>query len=142
MKHTQMFLLLKYSICYIVLQGRNFIDSIEDSWRLFINNWIISLEMGLILFAIQFLVTVALFIIILVLGIPFLFLALLFGGLAMPISWIMILTYIITSIMLVIFTGSIFTTFQISSWTGLFLELTKKQGVISKLARFFPGLAK
>jgi hypothetical protein len=135
-------LLLKYSVCYIVLQSKSFVDSVRDGWKLFLSNWIISLEMGFILFAIQFLLTIALFLIVLALGIPFLFLALLFGGLATPISWMIMLAYIFLAIILVIFAGAIFTTFQISSWTGLFLELTKKQRSLSKLARLFPGLAK
>jgi hypothetical protein len=98
--------------------------------------------MGVILFAIQFLATFALALIVLAIGIPFLFLALLLGGLAAPFFWIVMSVYIFSAIILTIFAGAVFTTFQISSWAGLFLELTKNRGVLSKLARLFPGLAK
>ncbi|MFW5888095.1 MAG: hypothetical protein ACOCVY_00055 [Patescibacteria group bacterium] len=135
-------LLLKYSICYIVLQSKSFTDAIKDSWKLFLNNWLISLEMGFILFAIQFLLTIALVLAGLAIGIPFLFLAILFGSLATPFFWMVISVYILSAIALTIFAGSIFTVFQISSWTALFLEITKKKGVLSKLSRLFPGLAK
>jgi hypothetical protein len=135
-------LLLKYAVCYVVLQGKSFVDSIQESWRLFVNNWLISLEMGFILFAIQFFLTFALLLLILAIGIPFLFLAILFGGLATPVSWVIISVYIFSAIALSILTGAVFTTFQISSWTALFLELTKNKGILSKLARLFPGLAK
>jgi hypothetical protein len=132
-------LLLKYAVIYIVLQGKGFVDAWVESWRLFLRNWLISIEMGLILFIIQFLVTLALVFIVLALMIPFLFFAFLVGGISISGFWIVMLVAMVLIFALTLLTGALFTTFQISSWTGLFLELTGKKGVLSKLIRLTQG---
>ena len=132
-------LLLKYAVVYIVLQGKGFVDAWVESWKLFIRNWLISIEMGLILFIIQFLVTLALILIVLALMIPFLFFAFLIGGLSISGFWTVMVVAMILVLALTLLTGAVFTTFQISSWTGLFLELTGKKSVFAKLIRLTQG---
>ena len=132
-------LLLKYAVIYIVLKGKSFVDAWTESWRLFLRNWLVSLEMALILFVIQFLATIVLILAVLALIIPFLFFAFLVGGISASAFWIVMLVAMLLVLALTLLVGAAFATFQISSWTGLFLELTGKKGVLAKLIRLTQG---
>ena len=134
--------LLKYAICYIVIKKEKAIDSIGRAWKLFAKNWLISIEMALLLFFIDVLFIVATGVIILVMAIPYLFIAF---GLASLVSinlfWIMFITGIIFAVILIILGGSMLTTFKLTAWTELFLQLSGKGG-LSKIVRFAEGMKK
>lgn len=135
-------LLLKYAVCFVVIKGKGFIEAMEESWRLFVKNWLISIETAFLLFLFQFLITAVLLIALLVLAIPFLFLVFLTGGLSTALMGVMLSLGLFLAILGGVLVGAVFTTFELSSWTTLFLELTGKRNVLSKLARLFPKLAK
>lgn len=42
----------KYAICGVVLRGWSFIESIKLSWKLFVKNWLVSLEFATALFSV------------------------------------------------------------------------------------------
>lgn len=132
-------LILKYAVCYVVVRGEKFIDSIIKSWRLFTKNWLISIEMAAILFVLQFLLTGAVILVILTLFIPFLFFAFLAGGFSISAFFLILSFALIIGIILTMFFGAVFATFEISSWTALFLELTGKRNVFSKIMRLAGG---
>ncbi len=123
-------LIVRYAIAYRVLENTGFYLSIKKACNLFAQNWLVSIEMGILLFIINFL---AGFIVLLSIGLviwPYFLFALNydFGFLAALLAGV--------ALILIILFGSFFTTFQISAWTGLFLELKNSRGT-AKLERLF-----
>ncbi|MCX6798391.1 MAG: hypothetical protein NTX66_04255 [Candidatus Falkowbacteria bacterium] len=123
-------LIIKYAMAYNVIEHNSFVVAIENSWRLFRKNWLISVEMLIALFVIDFLagVTILLFLSIFILP-------LFIVGVTLTIPWLSILMIIIAIIIFAI-AGSILTTFENASWIGLFVRLEEKGG-IAKLERIF-----
>lgn len=129
--------LIIYASCFIVLKSKKMFESIHKAWTLFKQNWIISIEAAAILFFINLLVKLSLVIILILLSIPFMVLLLIFYSASfasMP-SLIMAI-WLFISILVMIFAGSLFSTFQIVAWTLLFDKIDKG-GVLSKLHRIF-----
>jgi hypothetical protein len=127
---TGLSLMIKYAISYKVLDNQSFIGSLEKSGKLFKENWLVSLEMAVILFLINLLIGGLLLV-----GMAVFLLPLFLLGLGFNLAWLTILIALV-AIVLVILTGSFLTTFQIAAWTGLFLNL-KERGGLAKLERLF-----
>ena len=123
-------LMIKYAIAYKVLDNENFSVALKKSINLFFNNWLISLEMGIILFIISFLAGLLLLLLIAIFIFPYISFAISYG-----LSWLIILLMLL-ALILILFVGSLLTTFQISAWTSLFLELKEGRGK-AKLERIF-----
>lgn len=123
-------LLVKYSIAYNVLDKHSFVKSLAAGKKLFIKHWLISLEMAVILFLIEFAASGAILLLIAIFLLPLILLGILFklGGL--------IVFAILLAIVLIIVAGSWLTTFQTATWTGLFLNL-KENTAVAKLERLF-----
>ncbi|MFA5754575.1 MAG: hypothetical protein WC905_04510 [Patescibacteria group bacterium] len=127
---TGLGLMLKYAIAYKVLEDASFVKSIKKGWKLFMKNWLVSLEMAIILFLISLIASG------LVLGILFLALMpLLLLGLIFNAVWLITFVTLIAIIVIVLI-GSLLTTFQVATWTSLFLRLREK-GAAAKLERLF-----
>ena len=120
----------KYAIAARVLENKSFVASLEQGWQIFKQNWLVSLEMALILFIINFAASLVTLIIIFLFLIPLLVLSI---QLSLP--FLIALSFLLILITM-IFAASLLNTFQISSWTGLFLHLENKKG-LSKLERLF-----
>jgi hypothetical protein len=133
-------LLTKYSIAYVILKNNKFLEAIKSSWELFKENWIISVEMAFILFLINFLASLVLILAVLSLAVPFLFLgyvtSVIIGSAG---AWFIIVLAFIALLSAVVLGGAVISTFQISSWTCLFSELTNK-GATSKIERIVEGI--
>jgi hypothetical protein len=123
-------LIMKYAIAYNVLEKKSFCGSISEGWKLFKKNWLISLEMAITLFIINFLIGLGALLILSVLIFPLFFL-----GIAYQIYWLVVLM-IFLGLLVVVLVGSGATTFQIAAWTGLFVRLREKGG-LAKLERLF-----
>jgi hypothetical protein len=123
-------LMIKYAIAYKVLDGKDFLNSIKKSWELFQKNWLVSLEMGIILFLISFLIGFLLLLALLLVIFPYFIFAIDYG-----IIWLIILLAAL-ALSLILIVGSFLTTFQISAWTNIFLKLKKGDG-LAKLERIF-----
>lgn len=130
---------IKYSIAYVVVKEQKFLEAVRSGWRLFVQNWLVSLEMAFVLFVINFLAGLALIAAVLILAVPFLFSAVLLYKLVFSLGfWFIAILAFILFITLIIVAGAILSTFQISSWTALFLELINKGGM-SKIVRIVEG---
>jgi len=127
---TSLSLMLKYSIAYNVLDKASFIGSIEKGWRLFKKNWLVSLEMAIILFVINFVISGVLLLLMSLFLLPLLLLGLMFNIISL------IVVIMLIMLILIILVGSFLTTFQITTWTNLFLRL-KEKGGLAKLERIF-----
>lgn len=134
--------IIKYAIAYVVIRGSGFRAAIRDGWRLFAGNWLVSVEMAFILFFINLLVGLALVLTVLILAVPFLFLALIFYYIFSATGfWIVAILALIIFLAITVLTGAALATFQIASWTGLFIKLVGKGGT-SKIARMFEKIRK
>ena len=127
-------LIIKYSIAEVVLEKQSFIKSIESGYKLFCKNWLISLEMAILLFLINFVIGLVSIFVLSTVILPII-LTLIIFGLIIPL-------YLITAVsfFLLIIIASSLMTFQTSSWTLLFLELkngSKSSPVKAKLERVF-----
>lgn len=125
-----LYLMFKYAIGYNVLNDKSFVASVESGWKLFLKNWLVSLEMAVILFIINFLASCVALIFMAIFLLPLLLLGILFN-----LTWLIILI-IMVALIIVITLGSLLTTFQTATWTNLFLRL-KDKGVLAKLERLF-----
>jgi len=121
--------IIKYAIAYVVIRGSGLVDSLKQGWQLFMDNWLISFEMALILFFINFAVGLIIVLCILTLAVPFLFLGFIFYYLASLAGfWLIAIVALLSFLLLIVLGGAMLAVFQISSWTGLFLELIKGGG--------------
>lgn len=123
-------LLIKYAIAARVLENTSIVASLQKGLKLFRNNWLVSLEMSLILFIINFIVGALTLFFIALLFMPMLFIAIQFyAPMLAAIS-------LILSIGTMLVVASWLNTFQITTWTALYLHLQDKRGR-SKLERLF-----
>ena len=114
----------KYATAYIVIQGAPVKKSVRSGWQLFLKNWLITVELALLLFIINFVVAYVAFSLMDTLG------------LTASTTGLSVFTIVI------IILGSLLAVFQFSAWTFLFRELVENKGV-SKLVRVFhPNFAK
>lgn len=123
-------LLVKYAIAYQVLDGERFVPALEKGWGLFRRHWLVSLEMAIILFIISFLAGLAMLVVVSIFIFP-----LFWMGAAFQMTWLTVLSLLLALIIIVVI-GSWLVTFQISTWTSLFLTL-KEKGGLAKLERLF-----
>lgn len=129
--------IIKYAVCYCVIKDSNFFTSLSSGWKLFKKNWLISIEMSFILLFINLLVGLVIIILFFVLAVPFLFILLVFSNFAMQINfWIISFAAFLLFLVVLAITGAALATFQIYSWTNLYIELVSKGGV-AKIARLF-----
>lgn len=108
--------LLKYASAYVVLRGQRWTQAFANGWRLFLSNWLVSLETAVFLFLIN-----------LVSSLVLVFALALLGLLSNAASTLVFFTIITVF-------GIYIATFQYSTWVFLFLEL-EKGTVRSKLLR-------
>lgn len=130
---------IKYAIAYTVIDGKKFSSAFKNGWKLFKNNWLISMEMTITLFFINILAMLVVSILAF-LGLVFII------GIAMTsaifitssqfIFWSLIVIAILFAVSIMTIGGSIVNTFQISTWTNLFIKLKEKK-ISGKLERVF-----
>src|SRR3989339_452902 len=121
--------IIKYAICFVIIKGYTVINSLRAGWCLFVKNWLISLEMAFLLFVLNFLVVFLLA--------PFFFVFLIFSKVVLYFGvWFLFVSSACLFLLIVALVGAILSTFQISSWTSLFVGLISRGGV-SKLIRLF-----
>lgn len=127
--------IIKYAIAYVVIRDSNIADALRQGWQLFVKNWLVSLEMAFILFFANLLVGLMLSLTILILAVPLVLLALIgLQFISVVAFWVVACFAFILVMAMIIVTGSMLSIFQISSWTGLFVELVGK-GAVSKIVR-------
>jgi len=134
--------IMKYAVAYAVINKSKVLQAIGQGCRLFKENWLVSFEMAVILFVVNLLVGLVIILAILVLAVPFLFLGLIFYySFSLVGSWLVAILAFASFLFIVVSVGAALAVFQISSWTGLFLELEKKSGA-SKLVRMVNNMVK
>lgn len=132
--------LVKYSAGYIIIKGEHIIPAIGKAWSLFMRNWLVSLEMALTIFVLNLLVSFSVFFAVLMLTTPFLMITSLTGVLSQSFSELIffIALAFLLLVIVIIFVGAIFSAFQWSAWTVLFIELNSGKAR-AKIIRWFKG---
>lgn len=127
--------IIKFTIAFIVIKGEKAWSAVKSAWKLFKNNWLVSIEMGLIILGLGILVGIVILLILGLAAVPFALIAIasLFfqssTGLAVAVILGLLTWFVIIAII-----GSGYVAFQYSSWTILFLDLVGERAE-SKLKR-------
>lgn len=133
----------KYAVCFSVIKGKKFVDSIIDAINLFGKNWLISIEMALILFFIDFIAVFIVGLALLVLAVPYFFAAMAIAMVFSPgIFWLSVVLALSLACLFVVLAGSILTTFHMVAWTDIFINLVDKKGSLAKIIRLAEGMKK
>lgn len=116
--------------------------AVEAAWTQFTKHWLVCIEMALIILGLGFILTLGIILAVLVLSVPFVVLAViasLFAG-KTGAAFVFMVAFAL-AFALAITVGSAFTTFQISSWTLLYLRFVEK-GAVAKILRLFAAMPK
>jgi hypothetical protein len=123
-------IIFKYAIAYVALEKQTFHGAVKQAVSLFKDNWLISLEIIVLLFFIDFLIGLAVSIIFGLFILPLLYFWMMAG------AYIMTDLLLLVAILLLTVIVSIVSAFETASWTILFLELQTGEAV-AKLERVF-----
>lgn len=124
-----------YASALIILEGYSFKNAMVESFTIFSRHWLVSIELALILYALGFLVGIALLMGLFVLSVPFILVGSIITLMHIPWAlWLVIIPALICYIAILVFVGAAFVTFQYTCWTLLFLRI-REDGAVSKIMR-------
>lgn len=130
----------KYAAAYVVLRHQQFSEAWVNGWRLFFSNWLISLEMALVLLIINLLTSLAFGLVAILIFSPGFFLGVIqINAQPQLLNWLIIISIMII-VVLSAWLAAILATFQTVAWTLLFLRLNEPFPALSKLARLASAL--
>jgi hypothetical protein len=129
--------IIKYAIAYIVIEGKKAWEGVRLGWQLFLANWLVSLEMALIVLLIGVSVGLVMMVVIGLAAIPFILIgiAMLFFDSVVGFAVVVVIATILF-IVIGAFMGSMYVAYQYSAWTLLFQKLVEEKAQ-SKIMRFF-----
>lgn len=120
-------LILTYALRGIVLGNKKIMESLRLGYNLVINNFWQTIVIALILIGISLAVTMALMLIVFLIGLPLFALFVIFKTLLGSIFfWILLVLAALILILGVLLIKTILTTFQYNTWTLVYIELNKK----------------
>lgn len=135
--------IMRYAACYVIVRNFRFREALRSGASLFARNWLISLELALILLIFHVAVALLLILLVIVIGAPLLLLLAIFYNLGFAFGFYTI-TFLSVAVLLavIILTVSVFSTYIWACWTLLFLQLTEKGGSskLIRLASNVPGI--
>ncbi|MDP2684628.1 MAG: hypothetical protein Q8P20_06320 [bacterium] len=127
--------IIKYTIAYIVIHEKKTWESVKSAWHLFKRNWLVSIEMALIILLLGILIGLVIILALGLAAVPFALIAIaaMFFGSTTGLAVAIILGTLTWFVIIAIF-GSGYVAFQYSAWTLLFLDLVGDRAE-SKLKR-------
>lgn len=127
---------VKYAIAYIVIKGKSVGESIKLGWRLFKDQWLVSIEMAFIILVIGIIVGLFILLLMGIAAVPFILIALAGLFFASQQGFVVALVFgTIAWFMIAAIVGAAFVTFNYIAWTFLFLKLVDEKAQ-SKLTRW------
>ncbi|MFH1456999.1 MAG: hypothetical protein ABIF17_02690 [Patescibacteria group bacterium] len=131
--------IIKYAILYVVTGKTKIKEAIVKAWNLFIKNWLVSLEVAIIIFALSIVFVVAVFLVITLVFLPFSFLIDVTSGANMAgLAYSIFIIAIAVLVLLILWMGAMWSVFVHTAWAILFARISEGQ-VIAKLVRMFHG---
>ncbi|MFA6198081.1 MAG: hypothetical protein WC734_02925 [Patescibacteria group bacterium] len=135
----------RYAAGYVVVNNENTGRAILSGWKLFIKNWVDSIEMAILIFLINLVANLAILLVIALIILPFFIIILVMnsGGYTTTANFIFGAAVALV-LAIVIITGSLLSSFQFSAWVTTFLRLKEghKPSWILRLAGRVSGQKK
>ena len=116
--------LVVYSAAYVVVEEKKLVKAIEHAWQLFLDHWLVSIEVGVIVLFLNIAVGLVVLFGFMATFLPTLiswFVALLTNNSALWIAGLIAGAFFF--MLFVIFVGSVFTVFTTAVWTYLFMAM-------------------
>ncbi|MFA5359140.1 MAG: hypothetical protein WC310_04985 [Patescibacteria group bacterium] len=127
--------LVVYGTIYISVYNKPFIAAIQSAWKLFINNWLVSLEVAAILFVITVLVAIATGVLVTILSGILYFVSIIVLFINLPILYFVSFAILMVIFVIMVFIiAAVLSTFQLAVWVELFDHLESNR-ITSKLQR-------
>jgi hypothetical protein len=130
--------LIRYQLFYLVLKKQPWLEALKSGWKLFLKNWLISLEMAFLMFIFYIVIFfVSIFIVAVLTAIPTVVLLAYLSYLPVFAKSIIALVCIVLILITMIASTILINTFQWAAWTLLFdrLALTEELSKIIRLTR-------
>lgn len=128
---------VKYASAYVVLKNQVAQEAFVSGWKLFWKNWLISLEMAVILFLFTIVGGLAMILAVALVALPFILLTFLFMTVYLQAATLIIaILGTIACLATMFIFGAFIASYIWSSWTLLFLRISKGKE-ISKIVRIF-----
>ncbi|MFA6098947.1 MAG: hypothetical protein WCV50_05385 [Patescibacteria group bacterium] len=132
--------IIKYAVAYIVIQGKQAGESVKMGWELFKKNWLISVEMAFVILVIGVGVGLVILLALGISAIPFI----LISSAALLLGWggvfaAATIIGVIVWFVIIAIIGSAYVSYQYVAWTLIFLKLVDEKAE-SKLKRWFGAL--
>jgi len=125
---------VKYIISYVIVYGQSLRLAIKNGWRLFAENWLVSIEMSFMLFLLHVLGSLIIIFVVRIIAIP---LSVIMVAGSTYSYWFVIISPILFNligILLYTIGGGFLVSYLITAWTTLFVRLNEEGGT-SKIAR-------
>jgi hypothetical protein len=126
--------IFNYATAFITIKNQNLTQAISEAYKLFIKNWLASLEMALVLIFVSFIGSLILLYAIFIIFVPFAFFIANFLQVSTLLVFLLSVAGLIIILGIAAAGGALLTSFQISAWTIFFMELTKNT-ITSKIIR-------
>ncbi len=126
-----------YAAGYVVVEEYGLSKSIKSAWKLFLEHWLVSMEVGLVVLLLNVLAAIAVIIGFFVLFLPTVllwFVSVLTANAALYIVGMFVGLLLFTAFIVLL--GSFFTVYTTSVWTYLFMKM-HKSGILSGIVAVF-----
>ena len=118
----------RYAAGFVVVNNENTFQAIRSGWNLFVKNWIDSVEMAILLFAINLVVNLAILLVIALIVLPFFILILVMNsGDYTSLANFFFGSALVLVLIVAVLLGSVLSAFQYSAWVTTFLRLKEGQ---------------
>lgn len=126
--------IIRYQILYIILKKEKIIPALKSAWKLFITNWLLSLEMAFILFIIYMIIIyLTTFATSVLLAVPLVF-ATYSTQIPVLVLMALVLTAVVSIIAITILITALLSVFQWSAWVLLFNKMSTEK-TLSKIVK-------
>jgi len=133
--------LIRYAAIAVVIKKEKVKHAIATAWKLFIKNWIVSIEMAILMFLITIVAGLIMIVCSIILAVPLSFLIYLFLSLNIGGAFLIAVVISIFLFMALLFwIGALLSTFRTTCWVILFDKIDGSQ-VFSKISRIIAGLS-
>lgn len=125
--------LLTYAACYVVVEEMSIGEAVEHAWQMVSTHWLVSIEVGVLLLASNFLLglfAVFSFLVFFTPAFILLLISLIIG--TKVLATLAAIVSLALFILFIVWIGSVFTVFSTTTWTYLFMKM-HAHGVHSKI---------
>jgi len=122
-----------YAAGYVVVEEYSLGNAIEAAWKLFLDHWLVSIEVGLIILFLNIVLGVVVLASFFLLFLPTLFLwVIAIQIVSSTLYFIAMMAGLALFLLFIVFAGSVFSVFTTASWTYLFMKM-HKHGIGSRV---------